>query len=342
MPELLWPLIYLVGALCALGLGLLQRPVSGGFVKWAANLLGNIPIIGGILSVDQILKLDRWVTHELGKAFKPLEQGTIKWVLALARYQEIVGYWSLYWPIALVHEVKHLTSRTIPRAIDARTAPLARRIDTAEAEAKSAAGKAHSVTKYVTTQPGTKVITKVERVAMPHAREWDWLNKHWKALTAAVLGAAALPGVIDIPHVPSLPVPFGRTVKQLRRRLGRVEALLGVTAFAAVLASVLGVTAKCVRPGGPIGRTARALCGAPVHLLEDFLSLLADIWVLDNICVLIPLLEEAASVVAIPLVDALTTVSAGLCKGSIGKPEPLVGVMPTTPPLYTGQLQIAA
>lgn len=279
------PLIVLLAALVAMGMATLQRPVSGGFVKWAANLLGNIPIVGGIFSVEQILKLDRWVTHALGNAFKAVEGGAVKWFAELAHYVYVTGYWSLYWPIALVHEVKHLTTVTIPRMIRAKTDPLDRRVDIAEAEAKAAVGKAHGATKYITTQPNTKTIIRVQRVAMPHAREWDWIHKHWKALTAAVLGAAALPGVIDTPHLPSLPIPFGRTVKQLRRRLSRVEALLGVTGLAVALAHVfrLGPNWRCLTRGN-VGRFMRGLCGAPSWILDVFLLTAFSAFTVLDLC----------------------------------------------------------
>ena len=317
------PLIVLLAALVAMGMATLQRPVSGGFVKWAANLLGNIPIVGGIFSVEQILKLDRWVTHALGNAFKAVEGGAVKWFAELAHYVYVTGYWSLYWPIALVHEVKHLTTVTIPRMIRAKTDPLDRRVDIAEAEAKAAVGKAHGVTKYVTTQPNTKTIIRVQRVAMPHAREWDWIHKHWKSLTVAVLGAAALPGAIDLPHAPSLPIPFGRTVKQLRRRLTRVEALLGVTAFAAVLARVLRIPSPACLTRGPIGKVARALCRMPLHWVDDLIGLIADFFILENICAILPWLEDGVSLVATPLVEALTVAGAGLCSPDAKAPPKL-------------------
>ena len=264
-------LIVLLAYFMVSGMAVLQRPVSGGFVKWAANLLGNIPLFGGV-SVDQILKLDRAITHQLGRAFNAVSKQGTGWLAAFAHYQWVVGYWSLYWPIALLHEIKHLNHRTIPRAINARVKPLDRRIDIAEAEAKAAAAKAHGVTKYVVANPNTKVINHIERVAMPHAKEWDWLHKHWKAVTAAVLGAAALPGSVAIPQAPSLPIPFGRTIKQLRRRLGKVEALLGVTGLAIALAHVFRLNGnwRCLTRGN-IGRFMRGLCRAPTWLLDIFL-----------------------------------------------------------------------
>ena len=290
-----------------MGMATLQRPVSGGIVKWVANLIGNIPLVGGLLSVDQILKLDRWVTHALGNAFKAVEGSAVAWFVQLAHYVDVVGYWSLYWPIALVHEVTHLTTVTIPRAINARTRTLDRRIDVAEAEAKSAAGRAHSVTKYVTAQPNTKVITRVERVAMPHAAEWDWLHKHWKALTAAVIGAAALPGVIDVPHIPSLPVPFGRTIKQIRRRLGRLELLLGAAGAAALVARAIGgITPRCVKSGA-LGKVARRLCGLSPKALEDILGLLVDLFTFSYICEAVKLMEEAFQFVVPDIAKFLAT-----------------------------------
>ena len=269
--ALVIPLIIVLAYFMTSGMAVLQRPVSGGFVNWLIKQVAKAPIFGPV-SVEQIVKLDRYITHQLGRAFNAVYKQGTGWLAAFAHYQYVVGYWSLYWPIALVHEVRHLNSHTIPRAVTAKTKPLERRVDVAEAEAKAAAAKAHGVTKYVVANPNTKVIKRVERVAMPHAKEWDWLHKHWKAVTAVVLGAAALPGTIALDHPATLPVPFGRTVKQLRRRLGKVEALLGVTGLAIALAHVFRLNGnwRCLTRGN-IGRFMRGLCRAPNWLLDIFL-----------------------------------------------------------------------
>lgn len=323
-PELAVALALIVSAAAVL----LQHH-SSGWISWFQKFVENVPLFAGLFSLEQVIQLDRWVTNKLGHVRESVEHVGVKWLAALSFYVYVMGYWSTYWPVALKNTVEHLIHRTIPRAINARTKPIQKRIDVAEAQAKAAAGTAHTTVKYVTHAPTTKAVTQIERVAMPHAKEWEWLHKHWKAVTAAVLGAAALPTTAAIDHPATLPVPFGQTVKQIRRRLHRVEALLGVTAFAAVLSQVLGVRVSCLKPGGNIGKTARRLCGLPTHWLNDVLGLLADFYVLENLCDVLPWVESAASAVAVPFVDAVTTISSAN-KGCLSKTAPTY----TVPQLY--------
>lgn len=89
-----------------------------------------------------------------------------------------------------------------------------------------------------------------------------------KVIRQAAAGAATIPGwVIHIPReLRGLETQAGR----LSKRIGRVEALVGATAMAAVLANVLGVSARCIRRGN-LGRAARSICGLDPSLLEDLL-----------------------------------------------------------------------
>jgi hypothetical protein len=104
--------------------------------------------------------------------------------------------------------------------------------------------------------------------------------------------------------------------------------------MAVAMANVLGVSAKCLRKG-PIGKVSRSLCGIPTHLLDDLLGILADIWIVENVCVLLPFLETAASKIGTPLVEALTVAGAGICPGH-SAPKPLLGPKATVPDLIFG------
>jgi hypothetical protein len=112
-----------------------------------------------------------------------------------------------------------------------------------------------------------------------------------------------------VTHIPRELKGVEKEAGKLQKRIGRVEGLLGAAAFAGLMANAIGgITGRCLR-SGPIGRTARALCGLPTHLLDDFLSLLADFFILTNICSVIPWLEAAFSDIAIPITETLTTVT---------------------------------
>jgi hypothetical protein len=141
--------------------------------------------------------------------------------------------------------------------------------------------------------------------------------------------------ITQVIDVASLPVPFGRTVAQLRKRIGLLEAGAGATAVAITMANVLGIPNWRCLTRGPLGRTARSLCGIPSSLLNDLLGLVADFFILENVCVMLPWLETAASEIGTPLVEVLTVVGAGLC-GGVEAPAALRGPMPSVPALIFG------
>jgi hypothetical protein len=316
------PLIVLLALFVSMGMATLQRNVSGGFVQWAASAFRKIPLFGGF-TIDQIVKMDRFVTHQLGRAFNAVESQGVKWLTDLSHYQDVVGYWSLYWPIGLYHAVHRLLTHSIPRAVTARTAPLSRQVDAAEAQAKAAAGIAHTLPRTVKAHDRTQEVTRIETVAMPHAGEWNWIHDHFDTLKKSVAAAAAGAIGLALPHAPSLPVPWGLTARQLRRRLGRAEALLGVTAFTAVLAATLGVSVRCLRPTGPLSRVSRRLCGLSGAALNDLLSLIADVLIITEICEVIPLMEQGFNVIAEPLSGLIGEAGAALCGGDFDPPPTL-------------------
>ena len=271
MPLVGLGLYELLALLVGIGLALVSRPASGGFVNWLGNVLRNVPLVGGVFSLDQILKLDRWITHEIGKATQALTRRGSAWFAALTHYQDVVGYWSLYWPVGLMHVVRHLVERVIPHQITARTAPLAKRLDATEAQTKANTGVAHSTTKVIKGHDTTVKVTQIQRVAMPHASEWDWIHHNFKALQHAIAGTAAAASSVALPHAIAWPVPHGLTIKNLRKRMHRIEALLGVTGAAALVARAIGgISADCVRKGN-IAKTARRICGLDANLLDSLL-----------------------------------------------------------------------
>jgi hypothetical protein len=88
--------------------------------------------------------------------------------------------------------------------------------------------------------------------------------------------AHAAEGVIALPkwviHVPKRLGKLERDMTSTWKRLRRVEALIGVGAFAAVLAKTLGLrSVRCLKDGN-IGRGARAWCATDGGLIGNLLS----------------------------------------------------------------------
>jgi hypothetical protein len=171
---------------------------------------------------------------------------------------------------------------------------------------------------------------------MPHAEEWTWITNHWQGLKHAIALAAA--GVLapTLPRVKPLAWPWGLTPTAIRRRLHRVEGLLGVSAMAVAVAAVLRVSPRCLTDGN-VGRVARRLCGMPTRWLDDVLGLIADFYILENLCDVLPWVEAAASAVAVPFVETVTTVAASN-KGCLSKRAPSYRVPRLYLPSVVGSL----
>lgn len=191
----------------------------------------------------------------------------------------------------------------------------------------------HGVTSTV-----SKTVTRVEHVTV-HVTRIVRVAAHDAAAPAYRVARAATVGAF----APALAIPrlwrgiddVETDIRKLARRITRTEALFGATALAAAMANVLGIPrANCLRKG-PIGRVARTLCGIPTHWLNDLLGLVADFFILENVCTLLPLLESGASVVGTPLIEGLTELGAGLCGGA-SPPAALRGPMPSIPALIYG------
>lgn len=171
-------------------------------------------------------------------------------------------------------------------------------------------------------------------VAIPHLGELQWIHRHWKALTAA-LGAAG-----SIALAPGLAIPrVWHGIDELRHRLGRiekrltkVEGLFGATALALAMANVLGIpNPRCLRKG-PIGKVARRLCGLGTGALDDLLGLLVDVFIVEDICKVIELLNEGLGVLTGPLASITGVVDAALCGGDYDRPPKLPPVKLYLPP----------
>lgn len=129
------------------------------------------------------------------------------------------------------------------------------------------------------------------------------------AAAAVGAGAAVLPNVHIFPRLRALELDGSK----LRRRVKRLEKVLAAGGAAAIMANALGLPNwRCITRGN-LGRMSRALCGIPSHLLNDLLGLIVDFLVLENMCAVLPWLEQGFADVAAPLVDVLAAAGVGLC-----------------------------
>lgn len=183
----------------------------------------------------------------------------------------------------------------------------------------------------------TKLVVSEIAKHLPHIRREIKVIEH--AVPQRIVqvfkfaGAATLPGVLGLPHI--WREIHGLTKRNLRlsKRLHRVEALLGVAAFAGVLAQTFGVSARCVRSGGPIGRVARRLCGLSARGLEDILGLIVDAFLFTNICQALTLIERGFSFIEPEITAFITAVETMACYGDDEHLPPGPGVFLSLPPV---------
>lgn len=128
---------------------------------------------------------------------------------------------------------------------------------------------------HATTHAATVVITKT--IGVPHLGELRWIHTHWKAIARAAALAAVAPATVALPGLHVLPriKVLERWEGYTRKRLRRLEKLLGVTGFAIAMAHVLGLPNWRCLTRGNVGRATRALCGLDEGILGALLLGLA-------------------------------------------------------------------
>ena len=237
------------------------------------------------------------------------------------------GMGDLFW--AMSHAISDASSATldfghwlvhnyIPGAIDATLEPWLKKTNKAAAGAGAAGALAALL----------KRATRAENAAQSAATDAAKAEAHAAALAAGHAKSVATTVEHTIVHdtkvitqvvnVGELPTQFGRTVKQIRRRLGKVEALLGATAFAAAMANVLGIPSWRCLTKGPLGRTSRFLCGAPSWLLDFLLLGVVEGFIVSDLCGFTNLLIKQAEAIRPALLELVDVEDALIgCGGSV-------------------------
>lgn len=106
------------------------------------------------------------------------------------------------------------------------------------------------------------------------------------------IGAQAIPDVWRIPGFPDVWHGLTRRFARIHWRLSRLEKLLTATGIAAVVATMLGVTSRCLRRGN-LGRAARSVCGLDAGMFE---SLLGDLIAITSVLSVVEFATELRTV----------------------------------------------
>lgn len=301
----------------------------------ALNFSFRIPIVGRI-------------GFDWGGPFRDFSTLVENWLSAWALGSDILAgklFYGLTW---IFQEMAHASSalaqdvfdlghwivRTaVPAYVHAQLWPIREALRAAHAVTKVIQTRIVHVTKVVEIKTAGAVHTVIRETALPFLGSWRWLHAHIAILRRLVADAGKIEAAIAIPFPTDLPIPWGRTISNIRKRLGKVEALLGASAFAVAMANVLGLPNWRCLTRGNVGRTARALCGLSPAALQDILGLLTDVLLVTNICMVTELLEQGLQLVEGPIDSIVGVVGGSLCNGDFQKPPSIGPVALSLPPV---------
>lgn len=256
-----------------------------------------------------------WLWHNLAW----LWEQSLAELAALGEATHDLGYW-------IVHTA-------VPTYVHAQLWPLREAIRAAHVVTKTIETKIVRVTKVIEIKTAGAVHTVIRETALPFLGSWRWLHAHIAILRRLVTDAGKIEAAIAIPFPTDLPIPWGRTISNIRKRLGKVEALLGATGLAIAMANVLGLPNWRCLTRGNVGRTARALCGIGPAALQDILGLLTDVLIVTNICMVTDLLERGLQVIEGPIDSIVGVVGGSLCNGDFQEPPTIGPVALSLPPV---------
>jgi hypothetical protein len=314
--------------------------IIGFCVCWALLLIWAATIGAVFDALASALTVHKWFVHiDLGGPFRNanhfVENKLEGWANSCQKQFGLSMHYMAVLYFAMSKEISQLSQDTlsaghwivhtaIPQVVEWDTGSWKKRTNKAAAAAAGAAAGLALLKKHSAAQQHSQAQTNSQ--VKTHEQTSDRTQTHTKVQTQAQAHVQAHDHVLihKVIEVEKLPVPFGQTVKNIRARVGNVEALLGATAMAAAMANVLGVASpRCLRDG-PLGRFSRALCGLPTGLFEGFLGLLLDAFVFTEICRIMNLLEPVVSEVAVPIVETLTTTAAVFCDPKYQAPTPMI------------------
>lgn len=322
LPAVGIPILVICLWLIALGLLVAVLYLSHILTWLLSNTVGRLPGIGG--AIDGIARsLEATITSTLGSAISGVDKQIAFWWHTLGdivawTYNEIRAHASLLETIAtvmigaggirLVYNSVHSVNGLVRSIAHTATAALAKATaleHALEHPERGLLGKAlHTLLHPLTARLGV-----VER---------------WIAGTGGTI-AGEINQVIepDIAALKQRATALENEAIRVYRDASGVWHAVNVDAIAAAISLALPALGwqwlKCSSLGSA---TSTRGCGL-WNGLEDVLGLLVDTALLASACEIIAPLETVVSDVAVPIVDTLTGIGAGLCAGSIGVPAVL-------------------
>jgi hypothetical protein len=262
----------------------LNNALSTAIVKWLANSWLNVGLLGVVLA-SQVAKLTRWIAHEIAAAADPYLEAGVRWISSL--HLVTVGLWAsgLEAPLELFRITSALVWKVIPNQIRAATESVLRTVAAEVLKVRAIPGQ---IVKVVNASEA-QIVRAIDQAwpALTHGYldSWNWLRRHEKALAGAI---AATAGVLAYPPslIHDLPVPFGRTVAQIRRWLRHLSRREGLGVFAAATAAALTYLGLGWLKCWNVKQVGKKVCSTPLTSLMHLLEGLAVVLGVVNIKVL--------------------------------------------------------
>lgn len=250
------PLLVLIAVFVSLGIAATQRSASAGVVGFLTSVLRRVP--GWQYSVVGLeVKLTRWVTHHVYKAFGDAEKLAAGWLGGLTAWAAMIGGSALWPTIAIGRFLFWMLDHEIPRLIRAVPGQATRVVHSVTNRVVRVERTVVRLPKLSRAQARALIAAAVAAYIGPYLSPLRWLRAHFHALTAVV------------PH--TVPLQWGRTVTGIRKRLRRLEALTaGGLAVAAIVGAITRLGLNWIRCH-KVGRVGRQLCGMDDRFLDTLL-----------------------------------------------------------------------
>lgn len=310
---LLLSLVMLAAALVCLGLVASLQAVNRAVFGGLGQLLGSIPGIGGVLA-SPVNAVYHWMDHELGSVVVFLDARVGHYLHTLGQLFAWIGNEIAELATQLFITAQTLTSYAPVWLLHGAETRLRHAVQAAAATAEAEATRLFGLARH-----------GIDALARETAGGLDRLEQAVEATIAR-----------DVASLRARARSLARDYETLFHRIRRLDRLLGIAGAVAlvdVALTHLGLSwIKCRN----WKRAGRAVCGMPTNLLSDLLGLVADFFVLTNVCTVIPWLEAGFSTVAAPLVPILTAAEAGLCAPGSELPPRLDVPAPQPVPLLSG------
>lgn len=256
MALLLVPLIVILVAFVAYAQAALARSTSGGFIGWLGSALKSAAFLAGPIGTAAV-DLTRWISRAIGSHFAQVEERAVGWITGLEQAIRYSGAFAVLVPIELFRFANWVIAHGIPDAIRALPNSATTVVTHLTKIVKVFPRTIVNVTKYVRVAAKSAAAVAVPHVTIPYIREWNWIHRHWKALTAAVAG--------------TLPLHWGFTIGGLRKRIRALEKLAaGGLAVGVVIAALGRLGLNFIRCRN-VKKVGKSVCGFDTNLLDALL-----------------------------------------------------------------------